>query len=215
MTENIYQKTADILQSLYPETSCFLHYQAEYQLLFAVILSAQTTDIKVNQVTPVLFERYPDLVSLSNADVNDIKEIIKTLGLANSKAGYVKKTARILVEKYDGQVPKDRDELMSLPGVGYKTSGVVLAELYNYPYIPVDTHVKRVSQRIGLVPEGTNPDDTEKMLEKGFEGKTSIQIHRQLILFGRNICVAQKPKCKNCPMKTFCRFCETISPGNN
>ncbi len=172
----------------------------------AVILSAQTTDIKVNKVTEILFDKYPDLTSLSNASFDDVEEIIRPLGLSNSKAGYVIDTCKILIEKYDSKVPLNREELMSLPGVGYKTSGVVLAELYNYPYIPVDTHVKRVSQRIGLVPEGTDPDKTEKILEEGFEGKAGIDIHRQLILLGRNICSAKKPLCDECPLNGNCGF---------
>ncbi len=121
MSENIFETVAKILHSLYPKTSCFLNHNEDWQLLFAVILSARTTDIKVNEVTGVLYEKYPDPISLSNADVDDVKEIIKPLGLAHAKAGYVIDTAKMLVEKYDGRIPEDRETLMSFPGVGYKT----------------------------------------------------------------------------------------------
>ena len=196
----------DELEKLYPNTHCFLNYKEDYQLLFAVILSAQTTDIKVNAATSVLFERFKSLNDYTVDRIGEIESIIKPLGLAKSKSRYLVDTAETLIKKYDGIVPKDRDELMQLSGVGFKTSGVVLGELYNYPYIPVDTHVYRVTTRLGLVNSELTPSEVEIKLEKLYKEKSTIQLHRRFILFGRNICKAKTADCSNCPLRDVCKY---------
>lgn len=196
------------LDALYPETHTFLNFEEDWQLLIAVILSAQATDTSVNQATRVLFAEYPTLKELSEAKKEDILPIIRPVGLGNSKADYILKTAKILLEEYGGEIPRDRKALENLPGVGFKTSGVVLAELYDYPYLPVDTHVYRVSHRLALVSSRIDtPDKTEKRLEELFKDSPHlIHRHRQLILLGRNLCTAQHPKCSSCPMLSICAY---------
>lgn len=203
-TENL-EKILDILEGLYPETHCFLHFQKDYELLFAVLLSAQATDISVNKATEVLFSTYLDLPSYAKADKEDIEKIVHSVGLSKTKSENIVKTARILLEKYDGQVPKDREKLVELPGVGFKTAGVVLAELYGYPYLPVDTHVKRVTTRLGIVKEGLTPEKIEHELERKIHRSPLIDIHRRFILLGRNICLARNPKCLTCPLLSLCQ----------
>ena len=192
------------LKKLYPETSCFLKYKKDYELLFAIILSAQSTDIKVNEATSLLLKEYDSLEKFASASPSSIIPYIKQVGLANSKSNYLVKTSQILLFSYSGKVPKDRKILVSLPGVGEKTAAVFLAEYYNYPFIPVDTHVKRVSNRLSLVKE----DDHIKIetdLEYLYRDKADlISIHRRLILFGRDVCHAIRPNCLNCPF-TFCK----------
>ncbi len=205
MRTNKYQSIPEQLDLLFPETHCFLNYKFDYQLLFAVILSAQATDESVNKATSILFEKYKDLSSYNYENYDDIFDCIKTVGLGKSKTKYLIETASILLNQYDGKVPKDRVQLMKLPGVGFKTSGVVLAELYNYQYIPVDTHIHRVSIRLGIVDKNTSADKTELKLEKLFSDISFINLHRQMILFGRNICTSIRPKCELCPFTNICK----------
>ena len=197
---------ATTLQELYPDTHTFLEYQKDYELLFATILSAQATDISVNEATSRLFKECPTLddYTIDNQDL--ILSCIKKVGLGKVKCQYLIKTAKILKEEYHYVLPKDRKTLMSLPGVGFKTSGVVLAELYDEPYIPVDTHVYRVSHRLGIVNDKLSPEETEGALERLFKGYHMIHLHRQFILLGRNICLAKKEKCEICPFKDICKY---------
>ena len=203
-SENIYL-IPEVLKKLYPNTKTFLNYTKDYELLFAIILSAQATDESVNKATAILFEKYKTLDSFIDAKYSDIYEIIKPVGLAKSKTNYLLDTAKIIKEKYGRTVPKDREKLCELKGVGYKTSGVFLGELYDYPYFPVDTHVMRVSTRLGLVKKGITPDECEKKLEKIYKEYHLIELHRQFILFGRNICLSRKPSCYKCPFYSFCK----------
>ena len=204
MTTETLERILSVLEDLYPETECFLHHEKDYELLFAVILSAQATDVSVNKVTKTLFWHYPDLESFAKAKAEDIQKEIKSIGLSKTKSEYLVKTARILLEEYKGEVPKDREKLMALPGVGFKTSGVVLAELYDYPFLPVDTHVKRVTSRLGIVSEKLTPEQTEIALEKKIHQDHIIQVHRRFILFGRNVCLARNPQCGICPLRDCC-----------
>lgn len=206
MEDKRLQEIVTVLQVLFPHTKTFLNYQKDYELLFAVILSAQATDNSVNKVTEVLFGRFKDLSDYDVKNQEEIYQIIKPLGLAKNKAEFLVKTGTLLREKYDGILPKDRNLLQEFPGVGYKTSGVVLAELYDAPYLPVDTHVKRVSERLGLVKENLKPDEIETLLEKQFGKYHLIHLHRQLILFGRNICKSHCPDCLSCTFNDFCRY---------
>ncbi len=206
MTTETLERILSVLDGLYPRTECFLHHTKDYELLFAVILSAQATDVSVNRVTETLFQHYPSLESFGKATVEDIQKEIKSIGLSKAKSEYLVKTARILLAEYGGVLPKDREKLMTLPGVGFKTSGVVLAELYDDPYLPVDTHVKRVVSRLGIVSEKLTPEETELALEKKIHKDHIIQIHRRFILFGRNVCLARNPRCENCPLNDCCRY---------
>lgn len=197
---------SDELQKRYPETETFLHFSTDWQLLFAIILSAQATDTSVNQATEVMFSRLPSLKDYNEENRQTIQDCIKKVGLGKSKTEYLIKTARELIEKYDGKVPTDREKLMKLSGVGFKTSGVFLGEFYNIPFIPVDTHVYRVTHRLGLVKDDLTADETEIALEKLYKNKASIHLHRQFILFGRNVCFAKSPLCSQCPFVTICKF---------
>lgn len=200
-----------VLQVLFPNTKTFLKYNKDYELLFAIILSAQATDESVNKATEVLFKEYPTLNSFLEAKYNDVYKIIKPVGLSKNKTDFILKTARILVEKYNGVIPKNREELQTLPGVGFKTSGVFLGELYDEPYFPVDTHVLRVSTRLGLVKKDISPKDCELKLEKIYKGYHLIHLHRQFILFGRNICLSKNPRCLSCPFADFCKYNKEIT----
>lgn len=194
------------LQKLYPETKTFLHFQSDWQLLFAVILSAQATDVSVNEATAKLFVKFPRLEDYREERWDEIHDCIKRVGLGNSKTNYLIQTAEILLSQYEGKVPRDRKLLQKLPGVGFKTSGVVLAEYYNDPYIPVDTHVFRVTHRLGIVPSTYDPTRTEQKLERLFDVPSNIHLHRQFILLGRNICLARGEKCNLCPLSKVCRY---------
>lgn len=196
----------DSLNKLYPNTKTFLNYKSDWQLLFAIILSIQCSDTMVNRTTDLLFTLYPNLDDYNEKNKNEIYKIIKQCGLANNKINYLLETAKILQNEYDGKVIKDRSKLESLPGVGHKTAGVFLAEYYNFEYIPVDRHIYRVSNRIPLVKENLSVDECEKQLESFFNIENKINIHRQLILLGRNICKSNKPFCDICPFKDFCKY---------
>lgn len=195
-----------VLESLYPHTETFLHFHSDYQLLFAIILSAQATDKSVNGATERLFSLLPHLEDYKEENREVILSSIKKVGLGKSKCEYILKTAKILLEKYDGKVPTDRNILMTLPGVGYKTSGVFLGEYYNIAYIPVDTHVYRVTHRLGIVMDNLSADETEVALEKLYKDYSSIHLHRQFILLGRNICTSKSPKCVDCPLRNVCTY---------
>ncbi len=202
---------SSFLAKEYPRTASFLHYGNDWQLLFAVILSAQATDKSVNEATSLLFARYPKLSDYREENLPGILACISHIGLGKTKARYLILSAKELLRNYGGKVPKDRTRLRSLPGVGYKTSGVVLAELYDFPYIPVDTHIHRVSLRLGLVKKGTSAEETEKALEKLFAKEHGIERHHRLILFGRNICPSQSPHCGDCPFSSFCLEYQRLS----
>lgn len=192
------------LKELFPTTSCFLNYKEDYQLLIAIILSAQTTDKKVNEATSILFSTYPTLKALSAVDINDVIKIISKLGLAKVKASYVIDTCNILIKDFNGTVPSNIDDLLKLKGVGRKTACVFLAEYYNQNYIPVDTHIKRISKRLGLT-KSDNPSLIQNDLEKIFQDE-NVDLHRRLILFGRNICKAINPKCEMCKLRKYCNY---------
>ena len=195
----------DYLNELFPNPRCELNYNKDYELLIAVMLSAQTTDKRVNMVTEILFKKYPNIKDLANADINDIIDIIRPIGTFNKKASNVILISKALVNDYDGIVPYNREYLESLPGIGRKTTNVVLANLYNEPCIAVDTHVSRVSKRLKLA---TMKDDVltiEKKLTKKFKKDELARLHHQLVLFGRYYCKAQSPLCENCKLKSICR----------
>ena len=188
-----------------PNPRCELDYKRDYELLLATVLSAQCTDKRVNMVTKTLFQYY-DLEKLANASNKEIETIIKPCGSYSKKAEYIIKIARNLIENYDGKVPNNRNYLETLPGVGRKTCNVVLKNLFNEPCIAVDTHVLRVSKRLGLAQEGNTPLDVEKRLMKIIPKKKWNKVGEQLLLFGRYKCKAIKPECSSCLFKSDCKY---------
>lgn len=193
------------LDTIIPNPRCELEYSKDYELLIATMLSAQTTDKRVNEVTRVLFRKYPSLKDLAGADIEDIKQIIRSIGTYNKKASNIKSIARNLLEKSNGIVPNDRKFLESLDGVGRKTTNVVLSNIYNVPCIAVDTHVSRVSKRLGIAKETDDVAVVEKKLNKFFKNDDLCRLHHQLVLFGRYYCKAIKPECENCGLKKYCK----------
>ena len=194
----------DYLDELFPNPRCELEYNKDYELLIAVMLSAQTTDKKVNSVTKVLFKKYPTLEALSFANKEDIISIIRTIGTYNKKAQNVIDISKSLLKDKNGIVPNDRNYLESLSGVGRKTANVVLSNLYNVPCIAVDTHVSRVSKRLGISNINDDVKTIELKLNKTFPEEKLSRLHHQLVLFGRYYCKARNPLCDNCKLKTIC-----------
>ncbi len=195
----------DILEQSYPDAECALHHQNVFQLIVAVALSAQTTDKSVNQVTPTLFERYPDAETLAEADVEEVSEYIKRIGMYRTKAKNIVAMAQKLCTDFDGQVPDNYDDLISLPGVGRKTANVVLSVGFGQQRIAVDTHVFRVANRIGLVHE-KDVLKTELALMDRIPEERWSRTHHSLIFHGRQCCDARKPKCDSCPIISYCEY---------
>lgn len=202
---NKIELTTSFLDELFPNVGCELNYKKDYELVIAVMLSAQTTDKSVNKVTDVLFNKYKSLDELNNAPLKDIEDIIKSIGLYQNKAKNLKGIVHDLINRFNYVVPKDKEELMTLPGVGNKTAGVIRAELFKIPELPVDTHVERVSKRLGLVKSGATPIEVEQKLKKLFKKERWIKTHHQLIHFGRYFCKAKGPNCSNCKLKDICK----------
>lgn len=198
-------KLLDYLDYLFPNPKCELIYQKDYQLLMAVVLSAQSTDKRVNSVTPIIFSKYPTLVDLKKANLSDLEEIIRPVGSFRKKAAFLKGIATRLVDEFNGVVPIDREVLESFPGVGRKTVNVFLGEFYGVPAIAVDTHVERVSKRLKLAYLNDSVLDVERKLMKKVPKDRWARFHLQMVLFGRYYCKAVKPLCKDCPLKEFCR----------
>lgn len=194
----------DYLEELFKNPKCELNYKKDYELLIAVMLSAQTTDKGVNRVTEVLFSKYDTLEKLANADIDSLKEIIKPIGNYNKKALNVISISKSLLENFEGIVPKTHLELESMTGVGRKTANVVLGELFDIPSFAVDTHVIRVSNRLKLV-KSKDPVIIEEKLQKLFKKDTWNKRHKQLVLFGRYYCKAIKPSCEGCKLKDICQ----------
>lgn len=194
----------DLLEKEYPDAECALDYDSVFHLLLAVVLSAQTTDVSVNKVTPELFKKYETPKQLAQADEKEVAEIIRTIGMYRTKSKNIINLAKMLVEKYDGIVPESDEELVKLPGVGRKTANVVMAVGFGHQRIAVDTHVFRVSNRIGLVNE---PDvlKTELALMKTIPENRWTQTHHSLIFHGRRCCTARNPKCDECVIKDLCK----------
>ena len=193
------------IREMFPDASCELNYNNIFELLIAVVLSAQTTDKRVNIVTNELFKKYPDAITLGNADYKDVYEIIKSLGLAKTKASNIISLSKTLVEKYQSNVPNIKEQLESLPGVGRKTANAVLMEGFRIPAIAVDTHVSRVSNRLGL----SNSDNVriiEQDLMKTYDIKDWYFVHHGLLFFGRYFCLSQNPKCIECKLKDICNY---------
>lgn len=205
LDKSLINEVLDKLDAKYPDAECALDHENVFQLIVAVVLSAQTTDKSVNVVTPELFKAYPDAFSLSQADSSDVEAYIRRIGMYRTKAKNIIGLAKGLVERFNGEVPNDYDSLISLPGVGRKTANVVLAVGFGQQRIAVDTHVFRVSNRIGLVNEKDVLKTELSLMERVPEERWS-RTHHSLIFHGRQCCSARKPDCDNCPINTVCEY---------
>ena len=194
----------EFADSLFPDAKCELFYNKDYELAIAVMLSAQTTDKAVNQVTKPLFEKYSSLKFLDEAPLNDIENIIKSIGLYKNKASNIKGIARVLISEFDGKLPSDKNELQKLPGIGNKSAGVIRCEIFKIPDLPVDTHILRISKRLKLAKKDDDPYEVEMKLKKIIPEERWIKSHHQLIHFGRYFCTARSPQCKNCKISDMC-----------
>jgi endonuclease-3 len=196
----------DVLESMFPDAHVELNHQNNFELLIAVVLSAQTTDISVNKITKPLFQKYPTAFELSEALIEDIESIIKTIGLYRNKAKNIQMLSKDLVAKFNGEVPSNRKDLEALPGVGRKTANVVLSNAFGIPALAVDTHVARVSMRLGLAKENDSVLEIEKKLMRKIPKELWQKAHHQLIFFGRYHCLAKNPKCGACPLYDICKY---------
>lgn len=200
---------------LFPHAHCELNYNKDYELLIAIVLSAQTTDKRVNKVTPILFQKYPTLESLAKAPVEDIENIIREIGTFKKKSLFIKNIATRLVKDYDGKVPNNREYLESLSGVGRKTTNVFLSEYYRVPALAVDTHVERVSKRLNLAQKEDSVKEVEMKLMKKISQEKWIKTHHQFIFFGRYHCKAISPNCHECELKDLCKYYQEKSKKKN
>lgn len=202
MNEEIF----NYLDKLYPNPKCELNYSKDYELLIAIVLSAQTTDKRVNKVTKVLFNRYKSIKELSEANISDIEKIIREIGTFRRKSIYIHEITKKLYNDGYSYIPNDRKYIESLPGVGHKTANVFLSNIYNEPTIAVDTHVSRVSKRLGIVSKNDDVTKIEAKLMKKVPKDRWSRTHHQLVLFGRYKCKAINPLCDNCKIKSFCKY---------
>ena len=205
MSQNTKEITLDYLKRLYPNPKCELEFKSAFELLIAVILSAQCTDARVNKVTKVLFKEYGTPQKLAIADTKDIEKIIYSCGFYHNKAKNIIEASKDIIARFDGQVPNTLNELQTLSGVGRKTANVVYSLWFNGDAIAVDTHVFRVSNRIPLA-EGNNPNIVENGLMKCYPKEEWSELHYRLVLFGRYVCKAKNPDCENCGLKHFCKY---------
>jgi endonuclease-3 len=197
----------DHFSSHFPEAETELHYTNPFELLVAVVLSAQCTDKRINQVTPALFKRFPDAKSLAESSVEEIFSYIRSVSYPNNKAKHLLGLGQKITDQFAGEVPETMEDLQSLPGVGRKTANVIASVIYNQPAMAVDTHVFRVSQRLGLVPKTANtPLKVEMALIKHLPDEVIATAHHWLILHGRYVCLARTPQCTKCTITHFCAF---------
>jgi len=202
------KQAAEIMAILYerhPNAACELDHRTPFQLLVATVLSAQTTDVAVNKVTPFLFERYPTPYDLSLAEIGDVENIIRKIGLYKTKAKNIVALSKILVDEYNSIIPREIKTLVKLPGVGQKTANVVVSNAFGIPAIAVDTHVFRVSNRIGIA-NAENVKETELQLQGKIPKEEWIQAHHTFIFHGRYICDARRPACEKCPLTDRCKY---------
>ena len=203
--KELYTRVLSYFRELHPEVTTELEFGSVFQLLVAVVLSAQFTDKRVNQVTPELFAHYPDAQAMAEADESEIYEYVKSVSYPNAKARHLVELSRMLVDEYGGEVPNDFDALLRLPGVGRKTANVMQAVAFGQSAMPVDTHVYRVSHRLGLVPSTADtPLKVEKMLVKHIPAEDLARAHHWLLLHGRYVCTSRKPHCDKCELSNIC-----------
>ena len=207
LTHEEADKCLDILEETYPDAHCELDHKSPFELLVATILSAQCTDIRVNKVTSEMFKKYNKPEDFANMDINKLEGLIKECGLFRNKAKNIKASSSVILENYNGEVPNTLSELLKLPGVGKKTANVVASTAFGVPAIAVDTHVFRVSNRIGFVHE-KNVLDTEKALQNKIDKSRWTKAHHLFIFHGRRCCTARNPKCESCTINKICRYYE-------
>lgn len=211
--QELYNRIIEYFEAAMPELETELNYGTPFQLLVAVILSAQCTDKRVNQVTPPLFYDYPTAEALAQATPEVIYEYVKSVSYPNNKAKHLVEMAKVLMQQYDGEVPSDMNDLLKLPGVGRKTANVMQAVIWNKAAMAVDTHIFRVSHRLGLVSDkATTPYAVERELVKYFPENIIPKAHHWLLLHGRYTCQSRKPKCENCGIKALCTYFKQKNP---
>ena len=206
MTKERMNFISQYVDSLFPNAKCELFYSKDYELVIAVMLSAQTTDKAVNEVTRSLFSKFPSLEAIEKAPIEDIEEEIKSLGLYKNKAKNIKGIAHTILTEFNGVLPSDKDLLQRLPGIGNKSAGVIRIEVFKIPDLPVDTHIIRISNRLGIANSKDEPIDIERKLKKLIPESNWIKTHHQLIHFGRYFCLARSPKCKECKLRDICKY---------
>ena len=204
--ENKVDSIIEILKKRYEEAPCALHYKKDYELMISVRLSAQCTDARVNLVTPALFAAYPTLEAMAGADIADVENYVHSCGFYKHKARDIVLACQMLLERHDGKVPGTMEELLKLPGVGRKTANVILSVVFNQAAMAVDTHIFRVSNRIGLTNNSKTPLETEKTLIRHIPQDLVPRAHHWLILHGRYVCTARAPKCAECGISQFCKY---------
>lgn len=211
LSKKRFLEVLDIMAEMFPDAQGELVAETPFQLLIAVILSAQTTDKGVNKATPALFAAYPDSLSLSQAKVSDVEQLIKTIGLYRGKAKNIIRTAEMIETEFGGELPRDKALLMTLSGVGRKTANVVLGDAFGIPGIAVDTHVERIAKRLQLVKQSATVLEVEDKLMRVIPEDQWVDAHHRLIFFGRYHCTARAPKCQTCPVLPYCQFGEKFS----
>lgn len=203
----------EILKKLYPDAKCSLDFKTPFQMMVAVVLSAQCTDARVNQITPSIFKKYPEPKDFANMDISLLEQLIHSCGFYKNKAKNIKAASEIIVNKYNGILPNTMEELTSLPGVGRKSANVIMLEAFNNPQgIAIDTHAKRISNRLGFS-EKNDPLQIEEDLLKIFPKKYYYDVNHLLVWHGRNLCKAKKPDCNNCPLKKYCKYYKNNNGG--
>ncbi len=191
------------LEKLYPGATCSLIYTKPYELLIATRLSAQCTDARVNIVTKVLFERFPTLEAMAEAEVSEIEEIVKPCGLFRTKAKSISELSKMLISEYDGVLPDSIEELTKLPGIGRKTANLIMGDIYHQPAVVADTHCIRITNKLGLS-RSKDPHKVEKELREILPPDKSNDFCHRMVMFGRDVCIARRPKCKDCPLNSVC-----------
>ncbi|MDE6236280.1 MAG: endonuclease III [Muribaculaceae bacterium] len=209
-----YAGVISIFQEVMPDPKTELHYDTPFHLLLAVILSAQCTDKRINMVTPALFERFPEPADLAASSEEEVYEYIRSVTFPNNKTRHLLRAARLLTDEFGGEMPTDIDGLMKLPGVGRKTANVMLSVVWNKAAMAVDTHVFRVSNRIGLTNNSKSPLETEKTLMKYIPEELVAKAHHWLILHGRYVCKARKPECMECAIRKYCKMYGSASSSS-
>ena len=206
LTKEQFLEVSQYLDSLFPDAKCELFYNKDYELAIAVMLSAQTTDKAVNAVTYTLFKDFPTLEALENAPIEEIENRIKRLGLYKNKAANIKGIVHKIITDFNGELPSDKNLLQTLPGIGNKSAGVIRIEVFKIPDLPVDTHIIRISNRLGIANSKDEPIDIERKLKKLIPESNWIKTHHQLIHFGRYFCLARSPKCEQCQLRNICKY---------
>ena len=200
------EEISNYVDSLFPDAKCELFYSQDYELAIAVMLSAQTTDKAVNATTYTLFKDFPTLQAIENAPIEEIEKRIKSLGLYKNKAKNIKGIVHKIITDFDGKLPNDKDLLQTLPGIGNKSAGVIRIEVFKVPDLPVDTHIIRITNRLGIASKEDEPIDIERKLKKLIPESRWIKTHHQLIHFGRYFCTARNPRCEECALRKYCKY---------